>query len=108
MAVNVTLNIFDKTGENHLKRIYLYFGEALPGTWDGWKWAENQGLTIDGPWAYDEGNHQSIFSISKLQLSKWIEKGFLSADALGREQSASFLDAFPDDAIFYLNFMDWS
>ena len=108
MAVNITLNIFDPTRTNHLKRILLYFGKSLPGTWDGWKWVEEQGFSIDGPWALDNGNETTKYKVSKSQIKEWFEKGFLSSDALGHDNTTSFLEQFPENSIFELNFLDWS
>ena len=108
MAVNITLNIYDKAGGDHIKRIYLYFGKSLRGLWDGWKWVESQGFSVDGPWAYDNGNEKKNYEVTKAQLIEWLDKGFLSVDVLGRDNSTTFLDQYPEDSIFLLNFVDWS
>ena len=107
MALNITLNIYDQSG-NQLGRHYLYFGKVIIGSWSGWDWVKNQGFTIDGPWAFDEGNEITSYAVQKQQLSKWIEDGFLSKDSLGRDLSTSFIDSYPEGSIFKLNFMDWS
>lgn len=108
MALNITLNIYDKSN-NHLGRHYLYFGKALRrSSWQEWEWIKDQGFTVDGPWAFDEGNEQKNYAVSKKQLSEWIEKGYLSPDSSGQDSSSCFMDSYPEDSVCLLNFMDWS
>ena len=108
MAVNINLNIYDESN-NQLGRHQLFFGKALRGaSWQGWIWVEDQGFKIDSPWAYERGNDITSYKVTKPQLTKWIENGFLSLDALGRDNSSSFLDDYPEDSILKINFIDWS
>lgn len=110
MAVDITLDIYDPSDTKALGRHCLYFGNTLNhnALWDGWHWVKEQGMDIDGPWALDNKAEKRGTIVTKAQLSKWIEEGFLSITPRSEDFSADFLKSYPEDSIFRLWFLDWS
>lgn len=108
MALDITLNVYDPSN-NILGRHFLYFGKALNGNlWQEWNWIKAQGFNVDGPWVFDPGKEINSHTVSKHQLSQWIEQRFLITKSSGEDSYSNFIDSYPEDSVFKLNFIDWS
>lgn len=106
MAVDINLNIYN--GGRHRDCIHLYFGKALSSQWEGWDWAEKNGMKVDAPWTLDDKNAEHGTVVSREQIIEWIENGYLSQSPRGDDMSTDFIRAYPKSTIFKLWFLDWS
>lgn len=106
MAIDINLNIYTPEN-NHIARVYLYFGPKLIGLGDEFQWVESIGMTVDGPWAFDKDAVRHDCNVAKELLKSWIDNGYLGRYS-GKQDCSTFLDNFPSLAIFNLWFVDWS
>ena len=109
MATDINLHINSKNIGDLPGRLNLYFGRSLNCNSNlGWSWVKEQGMEVEGPWAYEKEPDEVGKKISKERLAHWIANGWLSRDPFGKDTSTSFLDEYPDDAEFIISFIDWS
>lgn len=106
MALDINLNMYKRN--RHLGCIHLYFGKALPTRWDGWHWAEQNGMKVDAPWVLDDKNAERGTVVSREQIIGWIEKGYLSKSPNGDDRSTDFIMSYPKSTVFKLWLLDWS
>lgn len=106
MSVDINLNIYK--GNRHLGCIHLYFGKALPTQWDGWHWAKQNGMKVDGPSVLDDKNAEHGIVVGREQIFEWIENGYLSKSPIGDDRSTDFIRSYPKSTVFKLWFLDWS
>lgn len=106
MAVDI--NLYVNKGSDLKECVHLYFGKALQGAWDGWHWAEEQGMRVDTPNTLADKRATKGSVISRERLADWIQHGYLSPSPMGNDTSSEFLYKYPKSYVFRLQFLDWS